>query len=436
MPITIPEPIEERGKKDARRHREKQKEALKERIPEIIAEEDIITGKRDRIVKIRIRSLDIPHFRHDQSEEPTVGVGQGGGEPGDIIGERPNPDGPYSAGSEPGVGYIETEVDIQEVIGWMLEDLGLPNLQTKNIKEFLVSLGMEISGRSTVGPRPLLDNRATAKEGIRRFWHFLRYLEKETSLAELVCYDALKKAQGILTDALEALKDPNFQATSTEIEPFAIIYHDDQRYHRIEEAKTPESRAVVIAMMDVSGSMDTTKKYLARSMLFWLVEFLRHVYQRLEIRFILHTAEARIVDEHEFFHTGESGGTRSYAAYRLAGKLLDDEYPASEWNTYLFHFSDGEDEDPKETLQELRKLFERKINMFGYGEVNTEPLNDRRLLRIFSAELPVAAIPDQKNFIAVGQNNCPFLGMRIAEKGHILPVIREFLKKERWQPYE
>ena len=63
MSIIVTEPVTERGRKDARRHREKQREAIIDKLPEIIAEESIITRKGNKIIKIPIRSIDLPHFR-------------------------------------------------------------------------------------------------------------------------------------------------------------------------------------------------------------------------------------------------------------------------------------------------------------------------------------------------------------------------------------
>ncbi len=91
-------------------------------------------------------------------------------------------------------------------------------------------------------------------------------------------------------------------------------------------------------MMDVSGSMGTMKKYLARSFYFWMTSFLRVIYKRVEIRFIAHTTEARLVDEYDFLHRGESGGTSCHSAYELATDLIDTEYPTSQWNVYPFPF--------------------------------------------------------------------------------------------------
>ena len=201
MPIIASEPTAERGRKDARRHREKQREAIKERLPEIIADESIITHKKGKVVKVPIRSIDIPHFKPKSDDEP-FGIGQGPGEPGDVIGQKRLPNGePGEAGQEPGEDYIETEIPIEELIEMMLEDLGLPNLEEKEIQNITIELGWKIAGLDKVGIWPLLDKRATAREGIRRFWYHLRALESETGQDEIVCFRALKQSKGILADA-------------------------------------------------------------------------------------------------------------------------------------------------------------------------------------------------------------------------------------------
>ena len=90
----------------------------------------------------------------------------------------------------------------------------------------------------------------------------------------------------------------------------------------------------------------------------------------MEIRFIVHHANARLVPEEEFFHTTESGGTRCSSAYELATSLIDSQYPTGAWNVYAFHSSDGEDWETKESMREARRLFGRGIRMFGYGEIH------------------------------------------------------------------
>ena len=452
MPITVPEPVAERGKKDARRHRDKQREAIRKKLPEIISEESIITRKKGKTVKVPIRSLDIPRFRQGSRKKQDgdggeggdgaggTGIGQGSGSPGDVIGRRPGQGqqpGP-EAGSEPGQDYIESEIDLEELVAMMLEDLGLPNLEKKEIAELEVNFGFKIRGIQKSGPKILLDPQRSSKIPFGRFFAFLEILQDETGRDELTCFSALKKVDGSLSDALEILADPNFCASDTEVEPFGIYHEQDLRYHKIREDVRHESNAVIIAMMDVSGSMTTMKKYLARSLLFWLVEFLRTIYSRVEIRFIIHHFNARLVPEEEFFHTVESGGTRCASAYELANSLIDTEYPTDRWNVYAFHFSDGEDWNANESMVEAKKFFEKGINMFGYGEIHVDEYYrpQSTLIPAFASNFPITewVVPIEGGTMKMysGKDDFPFLGMVIENKSGIWPALKEFLKKDRW----
>jgi len=69
------------------------------------------------------------------------------------------------------------------------------------------------------------------------------------------------------------------------------IKKEDLRFKAWEEEIKYESNAVVIAMMDVSGSMGEFKKYIARSFFFWMAPFLRTKYDHVKIVFINHHTE-------------------------------------------------------------------------------------------------------------------------------------------------
>jgi len=435
MPVFKKEIIQEKGPSDAKRHREKQIEAIKKRLPEIISEESIITGKKKgKKIKIPIKSIEIPHFRPALPQGvKRVGIGQGKGKKGDIIAKTGKKVIPGAkAGNLPGIDYIETEIELEELIQMMLEDLGLPNLEEKETKQILIELGYKIKGLTRKGPKSLLNLRATAKEGIRRFWFLLNALIKETGKDEITCYNALKKAQGIMLDALELLKDPNFKSTEKTVTPFPIIGIDDEIFHKITEDQHYESQAVIIAMMDVSGSMSTKKKYFARSMLFWLVEFLRKIYDQIEIRFVIHHTIAKVVDEHQFFHTGESGGTYCFSAYDLAYDLIESDYPLSRWNVYIWHFSDGEDWDVSKTIRSIKRLLDKGINMLGYGEIKPggESKYQSGLMKAMRDTFDVKEKIDGDFFSIVGSVH-PILGVVITKKEHLLPSLKQFLKKER-----
>lgn len=437
MPITVPDVIAEKGKADAKRHRDKQKEIIKENIPRIISEESIITGKRDKKIKVRIRSIEIPYFRPGKTG-PGIGVGQGEGQPGDIIGRKPgNKNKPGQAGNEPGEDWIDSEMEIAEIIEMMLEELGLPRLEEKEMKTLLTELGYKITGRDKTGIWPLRDVKATQKEGMKRFWFVLEALMEETGLPKLTCYDALKKTEGDFGDALNLLEDPSFVPTAETIEPFAIFATDDLRFLRIDPDIKEQSQAVIIAMMDVSGSMGTEKKYRARSMLFWQVEFLRQIYDKVEIRFIIHHTTAKVVPEEDFFNTGESGGTYSYTAFEMANSLVDTEYPINQYNVYVWYFGDGDDyssETSARTVEEIQKLFVKGVNMIGYGEVNDDLINVKNsstLMKIFRDYFELQQIVD--NDLEMWSSKAvPFLAMAIRKREHIWPALKQFLKKDRW----
>lgn len=122
--------------------------------------------------------------------------------------------------------------------------------------------------------------------------------------------------------------------------------------------------------MDVSGSMDQTKKYMARSFYFLLYQFLRHKYSNVEVVFIAHTTTAKVVSELEFFHRGESGGTYISSGYEKALEVIEQHYNPANWNIYAFHCSDGDNwiEDNERAVEYAQKLCE-KCNLFGYGEI-------------------------------------------------------------------
>ncbi len=439
MPVRRGTEYKEKGKRDARRHREKQKNVVKKEIKKIVSESSIITSKKGKKVKIPIKELVIPDFkpgsRKDNGENRQTGIGQGKGKKGDVIGRRPGTGHePGKPGNVPGEDYIESEVDIEEIIEMMLEDLGLPNLQKKEeVARLEASMGYKISGIKKSGPTVLLEKKRTSKQGIGRFYAYLESLKEETGKDELACYSALREANGNLGEAFLLLEE-GIETKYSEVEPFPILAREDLRYMDIKEEKSYHSNAVIFAMMDVSASMTTDKKYLARSMLFWINEFLKKIYEHVEVRFIVHHARAWLVDEDSFFKTGESGGTRCAEAYRLARSMIESNYPTGSWNVYLFHFSDGEDWEVAATVKEVKRLVDDlKVNMLGYGEIRLDGRPFSSGLKIaFEKELPVDTKEVNELNVIAGEKNHPFLGIVIKDKEHILPAIQEFLKKERW----
>ena len=116
---------------------------------------------------------------------------------------------------------------------------------------------------------------------------------------------------------------------------------------------------MIILCMDVSGSMGDQQKEIVRIASFWIDTWLRSQYQNLDNVYVVHEAFAKEVDQHTFYHLRESGGTRISTAYELIDQIIDARFPPDSWNVYLFHFSDGENGDSRDTDACMELLRER-----------------------------------------------------------------------------
>jgi uncharacterized protein len=326
---------------DRLRHRQKVREAIRDNIVDIIAEESIIGKDRDRIIKVPIRGIKEYRFIYG-SDAPGVGEGDGSATPGQVVGRRKGDQpGPGDrAGDQPGVDYYETEVTLEELIEIMFEDLQLPDLERKRLRELPVLRATKRKGYRQVGIRVRLDKRRTVLAKVRR---------------------------------RIATRRPRPDAGQQARFPF---HDDDLTYRHVVSDMKEESNAVVLCIMDTSGSMDRLKKYLARSFFFFLYQFIRAKYRNVELVFVAHHTEAREVTEEEFFHKGESGGTFISSGYRKALDIIAERYHPTLWNVYAFHCSDGDnwDSDNAAALRAAEELAEI-CNLFGYGEI--KPLGSR-----------------------------------------------------------
>ena len=180
--------LSQRGLKDAARHREKIKESIQKNIADIISDASIITRKKGQIVKVPIRGLKSYRFVYKREDSGGTGAGQGEGDEGDVIGRQPTRDGrPGQAGDQPGIDFLETEIDIEELIEMMFKDLGLPNLKKKAFAETPIPKGWKFESIEKTGIIAHLDKKRTLKEAVRRTTSFVAELMRRTGKPEEVC---------------------------------------------------------------------------------------------------------------------------------------------------------------------------------------------------------------------------------------------------------
>jgi hypothetical protein len=327
----------DRSARDRLRHRQKIKDSIRDNIGDILAEESIIGRDRDKIIKVPIRSVKEYRFIYGENS-PGVAQGDGQQKPGDVVqqGDQDGKGQGGKGGDQPGVDAFETDITLEELIAIMFDDLELPELERKALKEVVSEDARKRKGHRRAGIRPRLDKRATARNRARRWM-------------------SVRRSREVGPDG----EKPRF--------PF---HEDDMRYYHIVPTTKEASNAVIFCIMDTSGSMGTVKKYLARSFYFLLYQFVRQKYANVEVVFIAHHTEAKEVSEEDFFHKVESGGTYISSGYKKALEIIEDRYHPSLWNVYAFHCSDGDNfySDNERALQSAEELC-KVCNLFGYGEI-------------------------------------------------------------------
>ncbi|MCA1693433.1 MAG: DUF444 family protein, partial [Actinobacteria bacterium] len=108
----------------------------------------------------------------------------------------------------------------------------------------------------------------------------------------------------------KALKRQIASNTYNPDDPMVIPVREDKLYRSWNPIALPTSNAVILYLMDVSGSMTDDQKEIVRIEAFWIDTWLKSQYDGVTTRYVIHDAVAREVDQHTFYHTRESGGTR------------------------------------------------------------------------------------------------------------------------------
>ncbi|AMO36543.1 YeaH/YhbH family protein [Thauera humireducens] len=233
----------------------------------------------------------------------------------------------------------------------------------------------------------------------------------------------LRELQQQLDDALardgedsadvQALRD-EIGLLRAKIDRIPFIDSFDLRYNNRIKVPRPTTQAVMFCLMDVSGSMDEERKSTAKRFFMLLYLFLTRSYEHIEVVFIRHHTVAKEVDEEEFFHSRESGGTVVSSALVLMRDILRERYANGQWNIYGAQASDGDNWDNDSPV--CGKLLGNEIlpwcQYFAYIEITAgEPQNLWR------------------EYMKIGGEHDNFAMQRIESPADIYPVFRELFKK-------
>ena len=314
---------------DIQRFKDICKGRIRDELKRYVSSGELIGQQGGKPVSVPIRRLGIPRLRHGKNPQ---GVGQGEGGEGQAAPGQDGEPGPGQAGTDPAEHMLEVEFSVDELTDILAEELELPRIEPKGAAD-LDTARPKYTGIAQQGPESLRHGKRTYKQALKRH-------------------------------IAEGSFDPK--------RPRVIPLRGDRRYRAAEVEPKPHSRAVLVYMMDVSGSMGTEQKETVRTEVFWLDAWIKRHYEHVATRYIVHDAKAREVDRDTFFRTREAGGTMISSAYGLAAELIDREHPPADWNVYAFHFSDGDNgtrDDTEKSLALLRERILPAVNQFAYVQV-------------------------------------------------------------------
>ncbi len=319
----------DRTEEDRKRHRDRIRDQVRPKLPEIIGGNPIFGDKGK--IKVPVSGGYEPRWRYGRDPQ-----GGGGGS------------GPQ-AGTDP-ADEIYVEFDLDEILEMLFQEMELPDMLKKQLATTKVK-AFKFRGIQPTGPKPRLRKGDTARARIRRAIGMRNANPDDPKYAALIEEESKKK------------KIPT---------PSDVPFHrQDFRYNRVEETLDDESKAVVFFVLDRSGSMGGEPLMIAKAFFVLNLLFLRNKYKEVKVVMIGHDAHAfRVEDETKFFQIEAGGGTVAEPAYQMVYDIAQAEFPASTWNRYLFQATDGMLFDGDDVIRGwYTKLIKTDFNYAGYLEV-------------------------------------------------------------------
>jgi uncharacterized sporulation protein YeaH/YhbH (DUF444 family) len=324
-------------------------------------------GKGGRI-SIPGRGLQEPFLRHDEDSGSRDFVLPGNREflPGDTI---PRPSGGGRGGpegDEPGEGESRDSfafvLSREEFLALFFDDLELPNLERTHFAEITLER-MRRAGYSRAGVPQSLAAALTVRMSIAR------RIALRGALAERI--EELERTLEAADPAARAAIEAEIARLRRRRDGLPFLEDVDRRYRAHAPMPAPATRAAMLCLMDVSGSMDERKKDLAKRFFTLLYLFLERKYGQVEVVFIRHTETAEEVDERTFFHDTRSGGTLVHPALELAHNLILARYAGDSWNVYVAQASDGDcgSDDGARSAAYLDERLLPRLRYFAYIDI-------------------------------------------------------------------
>lgn len=350
------------------------KNQIKEAVSNAIGRRSITEIDKGEKVTIPAKDLSEPRFSRGQGGR-TERVLPGNNEylAGDKI-KRDQGEGQGSGSggnaSNQGEGTDEFSFELsrEEFLEIYFEELELPDLIKKELAQISTFKTIR-AGVTTSGVPTNLNIIRSMKQAVSRRIAVTSPYKRELREATQAL-DTLERSP--VPDEIERLRLQSLIASLTKkINAAPFIDTIDLRYNNRTKVPAPSTQAVMFCIMDVSGSMDETKKEIAKRFFILLYLFLTKNYNKIELVFIRHHTSAKEVNEEDFFYSRETGGTVVSSALELMHQIITKRYPPAAWNIYAAQASDGDNwnADSPYCLEILQQKIMPMLQYFAYIEI-------------------------------------------------------------------
>jgi uncharacterized protein len=366
----------DKGKSTANRQRvlKRLSGALKAQVDQLIARRKL--NEHDKAAEVTIERKDVkePSFSLDPASGASGRVVPGNQHyrVGDKIPRDPAGGQGRGSGSAAGEGDSSEEdvfrfaLSREEYLSLLFDELELPALVKKDLLEIDESR-FRRGGVVRYGNPGTVCVARTFKASIGR-----------RVAAEALFEEALEAAEAALKLARASAVPARVQAAQLDLQEVRqrgadIPFLDpvDMRHRSLVEVQSPRTAAVMFCLMDVSSSMDESRKDLAKRFFTLLYLFLSRKYAKVELVFIRHTDQAQEVDEDTFFNGTQAGSTKVLSALAKMQEIIGLRYPVSHYNIFGAQASDGDSfgTDPAESSAYLLSQLLPSARYFVYAEV-------------------------------------------------------------------
>ncbi|MCA3184085.1 MAG: YeaH/YhbH family protein, partial [Cupriavidus sp.] len=262
------------------------REQIRQAVAKAVSGRKIMDIEQSGQVSIPVKDISEPIFHHGQGgKREWIHPGNKKFVRGDSFDrQQQGSGGTGSRASDSGEGEDDFVFTLsrEDFLNFFFEDMALPDLAKRHLAKIAevrkVRAGFSIDGT----PSNLSILRTMRSSLGRRIALSSPYMKRLHELE--IEYNQVLEQDGPYSERAEALME-KMRHLRAQVDRVPFIEKLDLRYNNRVLKKRPQAQAVMFCLMDVSGSMDESRKDLAKRFFMLLYLFLKRNYERIDVIF-------------------------------------------------------------------------------------------------------------------------------------------------------